>query len=114
MRVVEETQPRAFVLENVTGLAYAGKDEGLQHLLEEIAAINRRAKTNYRPFFRVLKAAEFGVPQLRERFFLVAARDGAEFEFPAQQFTDFSSVVDGVLFEPPLPHYRTAWDAIGA
>jgi DNA (cytosine-5)-methyltransferase 1 len=113
MRVVEEAQPRAFVLENVTGLAYAGKDEGLQHLIEEIAAINRRTKTNYRPFFQVLKAAEFGVPQLRERFFLVAARDGAEFEFPAQQFTDFSSVLDGVLFEPPLPHYRTAWDAIG-
>lgn len=113
MRVVEEAQPKAFVLENVTGLAYAGKDEGLKHLLEQIAAINRRANTKYRPFYRVLKAAEFGVPQLRERFFLVAARDGSAFQFPAPRFTDFTAVVDGELFEPPLPHFRTAWDAIG-
>lgn len=113
MRVVEESQPRAFVLENVTGLAYAGKDEGLQHLLEEIAAINRRVKTKYRPFYRVLNAAEFGVPQLRERFFLVAARDGAPFEFPAPMFSDPSALSDRELFEPALPPFRTAWDAIG-
>jgi DNA (cytosine-5)-methyltransferase 1 len=113
MRVVEEAQPKTFVLENVTGLAYAGKDEGLQHLLEQIAGINRRAKTNYRPFGRVLKAAEFGVPQLRERYFLVAARDGGEFAFPAPKFSDFTAVSNGDLFEPALSHYRTAWDAIG-
>lgn len=113
MRVVEEARPKAFVLENVTGLAYAGKDEGLKHLLAEIAKINRRANTRYRAFGRVLKAAEYGVPQLRERFFLVAARDGAEFEFPAPGFRDVDGREEDNLFEPPLPGYRTAWDAIG-
>ncbi len=112
MRVVEEARPRAFVLENVTGLAYAGKDEGLQHLLEQIAAINRRAGTNYRPHFRVLKAAEHGVPQLRERFFLVASRDGREFTFPKPAFGESSRGEQGV-FEVGVPAYRTAWDALG-
>src|SRR5271165_6430745 len=36
LRVVEEAQPRAFLLENVEGLAYSGKDEGLRLLLDEI------------------------------------------------------------------------------
>jgi len=112
MRVVEEARPRAFVLENVTGLAYSGKDEGLQQLLEQIAGINRRIGTNYRPYFRVLKAADYGVPQLRERFFLVAARDGGEFVFPSPVFCDPATDAVG-LFEARQPPYRTAWDAIG-
>jgi DNA (cytosine-5)-methyltransferase 1 len=114
MRVVEEAQPRAFVLENVTGLAYAGKDEGLQHLLAAIAAINRRTRSNYRPYFKVVKAVEHGVPQLRERFFLVAARDGAPFTFPAPMFAsreENSRMLNSL--KPSSPTYRTAWDAIG-
>jgi DNA (cytosine-5)-methyltransferase 1 len=114
MRVVEEAQPRAFVLENVTGLAYAGKDEGLQHLLAEITAINRRARTKYRPYFKVVKAVEHGVPQLRERFFLVAARDGTPFTFPAPMFASAeASRSTGTFLESSTPTYRTAWDAIG-
>lgn len=110
MRVVEETQPRAFVLENVTGLAYAGKDEGLQYLLAEIERINRRTKSNYRPHFKILKAVEHGVPQLRERFFLVAARDGTPFAFPQPAFG--LPVAAGEFTLTPAP-YRTAWDALG-
>ena len=34
MRVVRDTLPRAFLLENVYGLVYEGKDEGLRHLLQ--------------------------------------------------------------------------------
>ena len=48
LRVVEQALPRAFLLENVQGLAYAGKDEGLQLLLDEIARINRRTQTRWR------------------------------------------------------------------
>jgi DNA (cytosine-5)-methyltransferase 1 len=112
MRVVEEALPRAFVLENVEGLAYSGKDEGLTLLLERIARINRRTKSNYRPFFKVLNAADFGVPQLRERFVLVAARDGARFDFPRPAF---SPVPEGPTLLGPMDSqtYRTAWDALG-
>ncbi len=34
LRVLEETLPRAFLLENVEGLAFAGKDEGLRLLMD--------------------------------------------------------------------------------
>ncbi len=109
MRVVEEAQPRAFVLENVGGLAFNGKDEGLQLLLKRIKAINRKTGTSYVPTFAVLNAAEYGVPQVRERFFLVASRDGTAFRFPAPRFT--LEPDQGALGS--LPAVRTAWDALG-
>src|ERR1043165_4684938 len=58
LRVVEEALPRAFVLENVGGLAYAGKDEGLRLLLERIERLNEKKRTKYRPVWKVLSAAD--------------------------------------------------------
>jgi len=46
LRVLEETQPRAFLMENVEGLGFKGKDEGLLHIqnrLEEISASENSA-----------------------------------------------------------------------
>lgn len=111
LRVVEDTLPRAFLLENVYGIAYEGKSEGLDFLLREIKAINRRTGARYKPSFRILRAADYGVPQIRERFFLVAAREGAEFVFP--QATHRPKTDDRQLLIPSLPTYRTAWDALG-
>ncbi|MFY0527662.1 DNA cytosine methyltransferase [Archangium gephyra] len=111
MHVVQEALPRVFLLENVAGLAFSGKDEGLLLLLERIKRINRATKSNYKPYFQVLNAAAYGVPQLRERFVLVASRDGQPFSFPAPTHTDPSEKPD--LLDVGLPQYRTAWDAIG-
>lgn len=110
MRVVEETLPNAFVLENVEGLAYTGKEEGLKFLLDRIRQINRRTRSNYVPYFKVMNAAEYGVPQVRARFILVAAREGTPFRFPEPQFAPASD--SSSLFAGELPTYRTAWDAI--
>jgi DNA (cytosine-5)-methyltransferase 1 len=111
LRVVEEARPRAFLLENVEGLAYSGKDEGLRLLLDEITRINRRTKSSYRPVVQVLNAAEHGVPQVRERVFVVAARDGASFRFPSPVCGEHHK--DAPLLGGTLEPYRTAWDAIG-
>ena len=109
LRVVEEVQPRAFLLENVYGIAYSEKNEGIQLLLRKIEQINRRTGTRYEPAMDVLNAAWFGVPQLRERFFLVAARDGTQFHFPKPAFAAPSGD-QGVLGN--LPSYRTTWDVL--
>lgn len=107
LRVVEEALPRAFVLENVEGLAYGDKNEGLRFVLDLIAEINARQGTRYRPNFRVLCAADFGVPQLRYRLFLVASRDGHDFTFPAPTMSPGDEAQRSLL-----PRYRTAWDAL--
>jgi DNA (cytosine-5)-methyltransferase 1 len=82
MRVLEDTLPQAFILENVFGLAYKGKDEGLVYLRETLEKINRKKKTKYSFEWKVLNAAHFGVPQIRERVFIIGSRDGKKFEFP--------------------------------
>lgn len=109
LRVVEEVQPRALLLENVFGIAYSEKNEGLQRLLKEIDRINRRTGTAYRPKIAVLNAASYGVPQLRERFFLVAAKDGTPFDFPKAAFAPAAG--NQQEFQS-LTRYRTAWDAL--
>jgi DNA (cytosine-5)-methyltransferase 1 len=107
MRIVEEALPHAFLLENVEGLAYDGKDEGLKFLLDRLEQINRKTKSRYVPFIRKLNAADYGVPQVRERVFVIAARDGSTFTFPAPTHGAGEETLPGVL----APH-RTAWDAL--
>jgi DNA (cytosine-5)-methyltransferase 1 len=76
LRVLRDVQPKAFLIENVCGLAYKGKREGLDRILAGIEQINRKAGSRYRPAWRVVDAASYGVPQHRERVFIVAGRDG--------------------------------------
>lgn len=111
MRVLEESLPKAFILENVYGLAYKGKDEGLIFLQERLNDINRRKKTKYSFIPKVLNAAQYGVPQVRERVFIIGARDGREFIFPEPKLvpSDFSNAQELFQFES----YRCTWDAIG-
>ncbi|MEO8623653.1 MAG: DNA cytosine methyltransferase [bacterium] len=108
LRVLEEAKPRAFLLENVEGMAFRGKDEGLRLLMDAFVAINKRAKTNYKPVMRLLNAADYGVPQLRKRVIIVGARDGKELTFPEPTHTD----QEPDLFTRLAPR-MTAWDAIG-
>lgn len=102
LRILEGTRPRAFLLENVTGLAYASKQEGLNQILAGIDAINKRTGTRYKPYWQIVDAADYGVPQHRERVLIVGSRDGKPFRFPEP------------THGPDRPQsYRTAWDAIG-
>jgi DNA (cytosine-5)-methyltransferase 1 len=111
LRILRDTQPRAFLLENVYGLAYEGKDEGLRHILDGIDQINREVGTRYKVSWRVVNCAEYGVPQVRERVFLVGSRDGREFRFPETTHAK-ADAINADLFAMK-ESYRTAWDALG-
>lgn len=110
IRVLGDTRPRAFLLENVSGLAYTGKEEGYRFILDEIARINRQTGTRYKVTAKVLNAAWYGVPQTRERIIVVGHRDGRELSFPAPRFIETSSPR---TLLPGAEPYRTAWDALG-
>ena len=114
LRVLRDLRPRAFLIENVAGLAYRGKDEGLRLIQRTLDEINRSAGTAYRADLLVMNAASFGVPQLRQRAFLVGARDGSRLGTlqpthgepePGPQL----DLLDHIIKQPCL----TAWDAIG-
>lgn len=105
LRVLEDTKPRTFLLENVEGLAFGKKNEGLESLLSAVQDINARTGTRYSPQYKILNAADFGVPQLRERFVMVGSRDGTAFRFPDATHS-FSRAAGTEL-------HCTCWDAIG-
>jgi DNA (cytosine-5)-methyltransferase 1 len=113
LRVLRDTRPRAFLLENVTGLAYDGKDEGYRLLTQTILSINRQYGTEYHPQLLILNAVDFGVPQTRERAFVIGARDGTAF---GQLAPTHRPLLDQnhqrCLDLIPSQAYRTAWDAL--
>ena len=82
LRVLRDLKPQVFVLENVSGIAYSKKDEGLKLLKETIDSINQNCGTAYSFKMEILNAANYGVPQERERAFIVGERSGKEFDFP--------------------------------
>jgi len=67
--VVEKKQPLAFVCENVKGLAVLSRWALFRHRLFE-----RIGRMGYQHALVVLNAADFGVPQARERMFLIGFR----------------------------------------
>jgi DNA (cytosine-5)-methyltransferase 1 len=107
VRAVRELQPRAFILENVKGLlrqsfssyfsyillqlnyptvTRARKEDWTEHLrrLEDIHTKGRFRGLRYNVIFQLLNAADYGVPQCRERVFVVGFREdtGLEWHFP--------------------------------
>lgn len=76
VEVVADTHPEAFVLENVQALTYKTHRAHFERLLSALAVLG------YNPQWKVLSAADYGVPQLRKRVFIVGRRDGKAFKFP--------------------------------
>ena len=82
-RIIQEKRPKAFLLENVKQLRGHDKGRTLKVILKHIDALNYYVKAE------VLRAADFGVPQNRERIYIVGISkehydlpDDYDFEFP--------------------------------
>ena len=71
LRLVKECEPTAIMLENVRGLSAARFDTYRDQVLA------RLHKLEYETTWQVLNACDFGVPQLRPRFILVAMKASA-------------------------------------
>ena len=75
---VKHFQPKAFVFENVRGILSSKKGEDFKIICASFEEVG------YNLFWRILNAADYGVPQQRERVFLVGVRKdlNIEFKFP--------------------------------
>jgi DNA (cytosine-5)-methyltransferase 1 len=78
LRLIEETGPRAVLLENVKGLATHRFDGYRAQVLECLHGLG------YQTWWDLVQASDHGVPQLRPRFVLVAMQDpwAARFRWP--------------------------------
>lgn len=108
LRWTDALQPKAVLIEQVKGLlsapGYAGERGGaFQHLLSGLRSMD------YNVSFKVLLAAEYGVPQLRERLFIVGVRKG-QFNFPTPTHRKDQS--DQGLWDTRLLPFVTVRDAL--
>lgn len=75
-KFVKYFRPKVFVLENVIGLVTHDQGITLRRILEAFGDLG------YTCDWRILNAANYGVPQKRERFILIGSRDGGIIQFP--------------------------------
>ena len=91
----ERLLPRAVLLENVQGFV-SGPTSALSEIEQRVNRVNSAHGTRYSVHWRLVNAADYGVPQNRRRVVVILA-DGFEWEWPEPAFK-----------EQPL----TAWDAL--
>jgi DNA (cytosine-5)-methyltransferase 1 len=70
LRVLKEALPKTFLLENVKGLAYGIHSQALDHILKSARDLG------YEVDWQVVNAANFGVPQIRERCIVIGSLYG--------------------------------------
>lgn len=89
-RILKAQQPRAFVLENVKLLVGHNKGATLKRILQTINELG------YECEYRVLNALDFGLPQKRERVFIVGYKFGIQFHWPTggAPMTPLSSLLE--------------------
>lgn len=76
VRILKQKQPSAFLLENVKQLLTHNKGQTFAVIQEQLSRLG------YTTYHEVLNALDFGLPQKRERIFIVGFREPIAFEFP--------------------------------
>ncbi|ACK65065.1 DNA-cytosine methyltransferase [Rippkaea orientalis PCC 8801] len=108
IRLVLELQPKYFVLENVPGMAIGSHQQLLQEIFDKFSYHGYEVETNY----QILNAANYGVPQNRERLFLLGCQKGLILpNYPqaiSYNFTNKSEPNNQLN----LPKCPTVWEAI--
>lgn len=97
-RICAYHRPKVIFCENVKGLTIHDHGKTLRVILGTLREMG------YKVFYKVLNSKDFGVPQNRERIYIVAFRNDIapnHFDFPAA--TDKSRCIRDILEEEPVP-----------
>lgn len=94
--IVKGVRPKAVLLENVPQMALGGDAKELRALRCELE------RAGYAVHVTFLKASDYGVPQPRERLFLVALEQDLTFNWPAPSDGPPATVSDAIRDLPPL------------
>lgn len=104
-RLVEELNPKVFLFENVKGLVSMQKGKLLSSIICLFSSLG------YKVQFKILNAADYGVPQIRERLFIIGSKLNTIYRYPEPTHFGINGV-EPTLFKDKLPHLTLA-DAIG-
>lgn len=98
VRICEKHKPKVIFCENVKGLVIHDKGNTFRVIR------NTFRNLGYQVFFKILNSKDFGVPQNRERIYIVAFRDDlnvGEFVFP--EGTDSTKTIRDIMDPAPVP-----------
>ena len=99
VRFASVLKPKVILLEQVKGLLSSkGKQGRRGEVFEQF--INALEAINYTPKWQVMMAADYGVPQLRQRLFVVATRGRNGFLFPEKTHATAQECEGLFSFEP--------------
>ncbi len=96
-RILEAKQPQAFVLENVKQLVSHNQGKTIERIIETLENLG------YQVHYKVLNALDFGLPQKRERVFIVGFREPQHFVWNLQK-QPMKPLREG-LETQPAPNY---------
>ena len=95
-RIIAAKRPQAVVLENVRQLSTHNGGKTIARVCSQLK------KSGYEVTYKVLNALDFGLPQKRERVFIVGIMDGlGDFSFPSKKTTKKSFLKD--ILETDVP-----------
>lgn len=103
VRVIKDKQPKYFLAENVKGLATLDKGQILKIILRDLTGGGYKVK------YKILNAADYGVPQRRERIIFVGVRNDINhnIDFPPCSHADPISSPN-----PPIRPWVTIGEAL--
>lgn len=75
IRIIQAKRPKFFLAENVKGLINLGKGQVFKMILSDFNAMG------YNVHYQVLNAADYGVPQTRQRVIIIGVRDNIDWTY---------------------------------
>ncbi len=99
VRFIKILKPDMIMLENVSGMKSMKNGEVVETIRSEIISAGEEIGKKYNVEYKMLNAADYGVPQLRNRLIFLGGSSNFNITFPKQKFSP--------------DNYRTVRDAIG-
>lgn len=114
IRCLVQTQPKFFIAENVKGMMTLGKGEVLKQIIQDFAS------AGYKITYKLVNARDYGVPQLRERVFIIGVRNDLDFEYEFPEATHgegkkpYVTLKDAIadLKDNPGPYFTGSFSSI--
>lgn len=98
IRVVKNAKPKAFIFENVKGLYDPRNKDSLKLIINEFR------NCGYKVYHKLLNAYDFGLPQNRDRLFIIGIRNDVKLDFnfplPTKNSKPLAKIIDGLDINP--------------
>lgn len=100
VKFIDWYSPKAFVMENVKGLLSMQNGKVIQTIIEEFT----NAGSGYNVAYKVLKASDYGVPQMRERVIIIGIRKDLNIMPSHPEPIEGVVTVDDAISDLPIIH----------